>query len=77
MFLKPDNPFKRLPRKQKKLFKKKEIIFKRRMSIFKVKDYYNWIFHKQMVIVRNYLMADIPLIITKEYQTWINNGLLK
>lgn len=61
----------RLPRKMKKLFKKK---------LGHVSDYYleslAWIFHKRLVIARNYIRAKIPFE-RKEWQPWAKRGLLK
>jgi len=59
----------KLPRKLKKLFNKLYIGEKTQQN-------FNWVFHKRMVIIHNYVLGEIPIKLTKQDETFIRNGLL-
>lgn len=62
----------KLPRKLKKKFYKIRV---RRTKLYLQKDF-NWIFKRRMVIVHNYVLANIPLKLTNNDLIFIKNGLL-
>jgi len=62
----------KLPRKLKKKFYKIRL---HRYKLYLQQDF-NWIFKRRMVIVYNYVLANIPIKLSNNDLIFIKNGLL-